>query len=127
MGVPEQGSSRELDAMVDQATVALVFADPELRAKRTNAAFRLLSGLPDEAVIGRGPSEVDDHMDMALIERALAEVIEKGVPVADVPVVQTLAGKRRVLLWSADPVTGNAQVLGGLGRLRDVTGQATWL
>src|SRR5258707_15782645 len=113
--------------MFDQSSVALVFADPELRAMRTNAAFRRLFGLPDEAVIGRRPSEVDDHMDMALIERTLAEGIEKGVPGADVPVVQTLAGKRRGLLWSADPVTENGQGLGVLCRFRDVTGQATSL
>src|SRR5882672_9840559 len=100
MGVPEQGSSRELDAMFDQSSVALVFADPELRAMRTNAAFRRLFGLPDEAVIGRRPSEVDDHMDMALIEQTLTEqVIKKGVPVEDVPVVETQGGKRRVILW----------------------------
>jgi PAS domain S-box-containing protein len=106
----------------------LVFADPELRARRTNAAFRRLFGLSDEAVIGRRPSEVDEHMDMALIERTIAEqVVEKGVPVADVPVVQSRAGKRRVLLWSADPVTENGQVLGVLCRFRDVTGHATSL
>src|SRR5258708_15795954 len=126
MGIPERSSSRELDAMFDQATVALVFADPELRARRVNAAFRLLSGLPDEAVIGRRPSEVDDHMDMALIERTLADqVIKKGVPVADVPVVETQGGKRRVILWSADPVTENGQVMGVLCRFRDVTGPTT--
>src|ERR1700739_831524 len=103
MGIPERSSIRELDAWFDQAPVAMVFADHELRATRTNAAYRRLSGLPDEAIIGRRPSEVDDHMDAALIERTLTEqVIKKGVPVADMPVVQTLAGKRRVLLWSAD-------------------------
>jgi PAS domain S-box-containing protein len=123
MGILEPSSSRELDALFDQAPVALTFLDPELRARRTNAAFRRLFGLPDEAVIGRRPSEVDDGMDMALIERTLAEVIKKGVPVADVPVVRTLAGKRRVLLWSAYPVTENGQVLGMLSRYRDVTGQ----
>ncbi|HEX3716159.1 MAG TPA: SpoIIE family protein phosphatase [Trebonia sp.] len=127
MGIPEQNSSRELDAVFDQASVALVFADPELRARRTNAAFRRLFGLPDEAVIGRRPSEVDRHLDMALIEGTLAEVIKKGVPVADVPVVETQGGKRRVLLWSADPVRENGQVMGVLCSFRDVTGQATSL
>jgi PAS domain S-box-containing protein len=128
MGIPERSSIRELDAWFDQAPVALVFSDHELRATRTNAAYRRLSGLPDEAIIGRRPSEVDDHIDAALIERTLTEqVIKKGVPVADVAVMQTLAGKRRVLLWSADPVTENGQVLGVLCRVRDVTGQATSL
>ena len=128
MGIPERSSSRELDALFDQASVALAFLDLELRATRTNAAFRRLSGLPDEALIGRRPSDVDDSMDMALMERTIAEqVIKKGVPVADVPVVRTLAGKRQVYLWSADPVGENGQVLGVLCRFRDVTGQATSL
>jgi len=128
MGIPEQGSRRELDAMFDQSSVALIFLDLELRVTRTNAAYRRLFGLPDEAVIGRRPSEVDASVDMALIERTLAEqVMKKGVPVADMPVVQTLAGKRRVLLWSADPATENGQVMGMLCRYRDVTGQATSL
>jgi PAS domain S-box-containing protein len=110
--------------LFDQAPVALAFLDLELRAKRINAAFRRLFGLPDEAIIGRRPSEVDGQMEAALIERTLAEqVMKQGVPVADVPVVRTLAGKRRVLLWSADPVTEEGQVLGMLSRYRDVTGQ----
>jgi hypothetical protein len=41
----------------------MVFADSELRVRRTNAAFRQLTGLPDEALIGRRPSEIGaaDH------------------------------------------------------------------
>jgi PAS domain S-box-containing protein len=113
--------------MFDQSSIPLVYADPELRATRTNAAFRRLFGLPDEAVIGRRPSEVDDSMDAALIERTLTEVMKEGVPVADVPVVQTQGGTRRVLLLSADPVMENGQVLGVLCRFRDITGQATSL
>jgi PAS domain S-box-containing protein len=128
MGIPEQSSCRELDALFDQVPVALVFLDPELRARRTNAAFRRLVGLPDEAIIGRRPSEVDDRVDVALVERTLAEqVMKKGVPVADVPLVQTMAGKRQVLLWSADLVTENGQVLGVLCRFKDVTSQTTSL
>jgi PAS domain S-box-containing protein len=113
IGILEQSPSRELDALFDQSPVALAFLDPEVRTTRANAAFRRLSGLPDEAVIGRRPSEAAADVDVALIERTLAEqVMKKGVPVTDVPVAQTLAGERRALLWSADPVTGNGQVLG---------------
>ena len=58
---------RDLDALFDQAPVAMAFLDRELRARRTNAAFRrLVVGLPDEAVIGRRPSEVDVGVDAAL-------------------------------------------------------------
>jgi PAS domain S-box-containing protein len=128
MDMPERSSSRELDALYDQAPVAMALFDQKLRAKRTNAAFRRVAGLEDEAIIGRRPSEIDDGMDVALIERTLAEqVLKKGVPVADVPLVQTLAGKRRVLLWSAQQVTDSGQVLGVLCQFKDVTGQATSL
>jgi hypothetical protein len=118
-------ASRELDALSDQVPIALVFCDPELRARRTNAAFRRLLGLPDEAIIGRRFSELDGGMDAALVERVLADqVMTTGVPVADVSVRQILADKRRVLSWSADPVMENGQVLGTLCRFRDITGQA---
>jgi PAS domain S-box-containing protein len=121
-------SLRELDALFDQSPVALVFRDPELRARRTNAAFRRLFGLPDEAVIGRRPTEFEGRVDTALIERILAEqVIDRGVPVIDMPLEQGLAGKRRVLSWSSYQVTDNGQVLGALCYFSDVTGQATSL
>jgi PAS domain-containing protein len=78
-------SLRELDALFDQSPAALLFADRELRARRTNAAFRRLVGRPDAAIIGRRPSEIDGGMDAALLERILAEqVIGRGVPVTDV-------------------------------------------
>jgi PAS domain-containing protein len=46
------GFIRELDALFDQSPIAMVFNDRELRARRTNAAFRRLTGLPDEAITG---------------------------------------------------------------------------
>src|SRR5260221_5050704 len=109
------GSSRELDALFDQSPIAMVFNDRELRARRTNAAFRRLAGLPDEAIIGRRPTETDHGdriMDTALIERALAEqVIDGGVAAVNMHLEQTLAGERRLLSWSAYRVTDNGQVL----------------
>ncbi|WP_081903802.1 SpoIIE family protein phosphatase [Microbispora rosea] len=121
-------SLRELDALFDQSPAALVFRDRELRARRTNAAFRRLFGLPDEAIIGHLPSEFDADMDMALVERILAEqVMDRGVPVVDVHVKRSVAGERRVLLWSAHPVTENGQVLGTLSFFKDITSQATSL
>jgi PAS domain S-box-containing protein len=122
--LPDSGLSiRELDALFDQSPIALVFGDRELRARRTNAAFRRLVGLPDEAIIGRRPSETDDHgVHLAWVERTLAEqVIGRGVPVVDVHLEQTRAGERRVLSWSAYRVTDNGQVLGAVGLLLDVT------
>ena len=62
-------SLRELDALFDQVPLAMTFLDRELRVRRTNAVYRRLVGLPDEAVIGRRPSEVDTGVDAALIER----------------------------------------------------------
>ncbi|HEY4022375.1 MAG TPA: PAS domain-containing protein, partial [Pseudonocardiaceae bacterium] len=122
------GSLRELDALFDQSPTAMVVLDRELRAKRINAALRQLAGLPDEAIIGRRPSEIDGGVDAALVERILAEqVIDRGVPVIDMPLEQALAGKRRVLTWSTYPVTDNGQVLGALCSFADGTGQATSL
>ncbi len=105
----------------------MVFSDRDLRTRRTNAAFRRLAGLPDEALTGRRPSETDPGdriMDTALIEHALAEqVISRGVPVVDVHLESTMAGERRVFSWSAYRVTDNGQVLGVLGSLTDITGR----
>src|SRR5260221_1487606 len=93
MDMPERTASRELDALFDQAPVALAFFDPEMRYLRTNAELRQMAGLTDEEIIGRRPSEVDEGMDAALLERTLAEqVMRRGVPVADVHLVQTRAG-----------------------------------
>ena len=121
-------SLRELDALFDQSPTAMVFRDPELRARRTNVAFRRLFGLPDEAVIGRLPSEFEGGVDTALIERIIGEqVIRRGVPVIAMPLEQGPAGKRRVLSWSSYQVTENGRVLGALCCFGDITGQATSL
>src|SRR5260221_6541157 len=117
----------ELGVLFDQSAIAMVFSDRDLRTRRTNAAFRRLAGLPDEALTGRRPSETDPGdriMDTALIEHALAEqVISRGVPVVDVHLESTMAGERRVFSWSAYRVTDNGQVLGVLGSLTDITGR----
>src|SRR5258708_9192836 len=118
------GSSRELDALFDQSPIAMVFNDRELRTRRTNAAFRRLAGLPDEALIGRRPTEVDLGTDAAWGERILAEqVISRGVPIIDVHVEQTLTGKRQVLPRSASPLTDNGHALGPTHPLRTITHQ----
>ncbi len=124
---PGPGPVGELGVLFDQSPIAMVFSDRDLRTRRTNAAFRRLAGLPDEALTGRRPSETDPGdriMDTALIERVLAEqVIGRGVPVVDVHLESTVAGERRVFSWSAYRVTDNGQVLGVLGSLTDVTGR----
>jgi PAS domain S-box-containing protein len=113
---------RELDAIFDQSPIGLVLSDRNLRVTRTNAAFRRLVGLPDEALIGRRPSDIEHGSDGALIERILTEqVLDSGVPVVDVPMEQTVAGERRVLSWSAYRATDNGQVLGTLGSVMDIT------
>jgi PAS domain S-box-containing protein len=118
-------SVRELDVLFDQAPVAVVFMDRELRTRWTNAAFRRLTGLADEAVIGRRPSETDTaepFIDVDLIERSLAErVMNAGVPVG-MRLEQIVAGKRRIFDWSAYRVTDSGRVLGAVGALKDITG-----
>jgi hypothetical protein len=115
----------------------MIFHDRELRVRRTNAAFRRLIGLPDEAIIGRWPSELNGPSirywaarptcwqasdGTAWDERTLAEqVINRGVPVVNVHLEWTMTGKRQVLSWSAYRVTENGQVLGALSSLIDIT------
>src|SRR5258708_17394169 len=124
---PGSGPAGELGVLFDQSPIAMVFTDRDLRTRRTNAAFRRLAGLPDEALTGRRPSETDPGdriMDTALIEHVLAEqVISRGVPVVDVHLESTMAGEPRVFSWSAYRVTDNGQVLGVLGSLTDITGR----
>jgi PAS domain S-box-containing protein len=121
--LPDSGlSTRDLDALFDQSPIALVFNDRELRTRRTNAAFRRLVGLTDEALIGRRPSETEVGMETAWSERTLAEqVIGEGLPVVDAHMERTVAGQRRVFSWSTYRVTDNGQVLGVLSSLTDVT------
>jgi PAS domain S-box-containing protein len=124
--LPDSGLSiRDLEALFDQSPIALVFNDRDLRTRRTNAAFRRMVGLPDEALIGRRPSEIGLGADAARGERTVAEqVIGKGLPVIDMHVERTMAGQRQVLSWSAYRVTDNGQVLGVLGSFTDVTDRA---
>jgi PAS domain S-box-containing protein len=128
MDISERSSSRELDALFEQAPVALVFCDDKLRLTRTNAAYRRMVGLPDEALIGRRPTEIDDGMETAVVERTVAgQVMKDGVPVVDLPIRRTLPAGQRVFLWSAHRVMENGRVLGAVCCLRDVTGQVPWL
>ena len=116
------GSIPELGVLFDQLPVGLVFTDREVRTTRTNAAYRRLVGLPDEALIGRRPSEVAPGADVVLAERILAEeVIRRGVSVSNVPMERTVAGERRVLSWSADRVMDNGQVVGAVVSVTDIT------
>jgi PAS domain S-box-containing protein len=128
MGKSELSTSRQLDALFDQAPVALACCDDKLRITRTNPAYRRMVGLPDEAIIGRRPTEIDDSVDTALVERTVAEqVMTDGVPVADMPMRRTLPAGQRVFLWSAHRVMGNGEVLGAVCCFRDITGQVPWL
>jgi PAS domain S-box-containing protein len=125
MDIPKL-SVRELDALFDQSPVAMVFTDRELRTRRANAAFRRLTGLPEESLIGRRPSQTqgaDRLVDTHLIERILAgQVIGGGVPVVAMRLERPQAGGRRVFAWTAYRVTDDGRVLGAVSSLTDITG-----
>jgi PAS domain S-box-containing protein len=125
METPEL-SRRELGALFDQSPVATVFHDVDLRTRRANVAFRVLTGLPEEAHIGRRPSgstKTNRIVDTELIERTLSEqVIGTGVPVVNMPLEQSIEGERRVFAWTAYRVTDNGRVLGAVSTLVDITG-----
>jgi PAS domain S-box-containing protein len=125
-------SACELEAMFGQSPVAMVFTDRERRVLRANAAFCQLTGLPNEALIGRRPSEfgrqrseygvADRIMDADLIERTLSQqVMHEGVPVVSMPLEQILTDERRVFSFTAYRVTDDGQVLGAVGLLADIT------
>jgi PAS domain S-box-containing protein len=119
-------SIRELDALFDQSPVAMLFSDCDLRTRRANAAFRQLTGIPDEALIGRRPSETmraDRMVDTHLIEGILADqVIKEGTPVVNMSLEAPRREGLRVFAWTAYRVTDNGQVLGAVSTLLDVTG-----
>ncbi|HUN35466.1 MAG TPA: SpoIIE family protein phosphatase [Trebonia sp.] len=127
MDTPEL-SVRELEALFEQSPVAMIFTDRDLRNRRANAAFRRLARVSDDTVIGRRPSETEGAdwlLDTEYIERTLAEqVIGKGIPIVNMPLERTEAGKRRVISWTAYRVTDNDQVLGVVGTLLDITEEA---
>src|SRR5258708_13941822 len=124
---PGSGPAGELGVLFDQSPIAMVFTDRDLRTRRTNAAFRRLAGLPEEALTGRRPSEVghgDRITDTALIEaRLVEEVRDGGGPGVNMHLEQNRAGERRVLSWSAYRVTGNGHVLGAVSCLTDIAGR----
>ncbi|HUN38060.1 MAG TPA: GAF domain-containing protein, partial [Trebonia sp.] len=125
MGTPEL-SLRELDALFDQSPVATIFCDVELRTRRANVAFRRLTGLAEEGLIGRRPSQAEGAsriVDTELIERILSEeVIGKGTPVINRHLQQSMPGGRRVFAWTAYRVTAGGRVLGAVSTLIDITG-----
>jgi len=127
MDTPEL-SVRELEALFEQSPVAMVFVGRDLRSRRANAAFRRLLGIPDEAIIGRRPTETEGAewlVDTRFVERTIADqVIDKGIPVVNMPLDRTVEGKRRVIAWTAYRVTDNSEVLGMVGTLLDITSQA---
>jgi PAS domain S-box-containing protein len=128
MDTPEL-SIRELDALFDQSPVAMVFSDRDMRTRRANQAFRELTGLSDEALIGRRPTQTpgaDSLIDTQFVERTLAEqVIKDGIPVVNLPLERGRPGKRLVLAWTAYRVMDNGQVLGAVSSLVDITGPAS--
>jgi PAS domain S-box-containing protein len=121
--LPDSGFSiQELGVLFDQLPVGLVLTDREVRTTRTNAAYRRLVGLPDQALIGHRLSEVAPEADVVLAERILAEqVINRGVSVSNVPMEQTVAGRCRVLSWSADRMMDSGEVVGAVVSVTDVT------
>jgi PAS domain S-box-containing protein len=127
VNIPEL-SIRELEALFEQSPVAMIFTDRDLRNRRANAAFRQLAGISDETLIGRRPSQTEGAdwlLDTEFIERTLAEqVVGKGVPVVNMPLERTEEGNRRVIAWTAYRVMDNDELLGVVGTLLDVTGQA---
>jgi PAS domain S-box-containing protein len=115
------GGLPDLGALVEQAPMATVYCDAELRFIRVNDEFCRFVRLPREAIIGHRVIEVPAAgFDMIMIDRVTGQVLA-GVPLLDWPLEQTIDGVRRVYAWSAFRIADQGRVLGALGWLTDVT------
>jgi PAS domain S-box-containing protein len=112
----------DLGALVEQAPMATVYCDAELRFITVNDEFCRFVRLAREAIIGHRVIEVPAAgFDMIMIDRVLTGQVLAGVPLLDWPLEQTIDGVRRVYAWSAFRVADRGRVLGALGWLTDVT------
>ncbi|MCW2935750.1 MAG: putative sensor protein [Actinomycetia bacterium] len=112
----------DLGALIEQAPMATVYVDAELRFIQVNDEFCRFVRLPREAIIGRRVIEVPAAgFDMIMVDRILAGQVLAGVPLVDWPLEQAIDGARRTYAWSAFRVADRGRVLGALGWLADVT------
>ncbi|HEY6786956.1 MAG TPA: PAS domain-containing protein, partial [Trebonia sp.] len=112
----------DLGALIEQAPMATVYVDAELRFIQVNDEFCRFVRLPREAIIGRRVIEVPAAgFDMITIDRILTGQVLAGVPLVDWPLEQAIDGARRTYAWSAFRVADRGRVLGALGWLADVT------
>ena len=103
----------DLGALVEQAPMAAVYCDAELRFIKVNDEFCRFVRLPREAIIGHRVIEVPAAgFDMIMIDRVLTGQVLAGVPLLDWPLEQTIDGVRRVYAWSAFRVADRAGYLG---------------
>ena len=118
----DPGGLPDLGALVEQAPMATVYCDAELRFIKVNDEFCRFVRLPREAILGHRVIEVPAAgFDMIMIDRVLTGQVLAGVPLLDWPLEQTIDGVRRVYAWSAFRVADRGRVLGALGWLTDVT------
>jgi PAS domain S-box-containing protein len=116
------GGLPDLGALVEQAPMAAVYCDAELRFIAVNDEFCRFVRLPREAILGHRVIEVPAAgFDMIMIDRVLTGQVLAGVPLLDWPLEQTIDGVRRAYAWSAFRVADRGRVLGALGWLTDVT------
>ncbi|HEX3963650.1 MAG TPA: SpoIIE family protein phosphatase [Trebonia sp.] len=112
----------DLGALFEQAPMATVYVDAELRFIQVNDEFCRFVRLPREAIIGRRVIEVPAAgFDMIMIDRILTGQVLAGVPLVNWALEQEIDGVRRVYAWSAFRVADHGRVLGALGWLTDVT------
>lgn len=115
----------ELRAVYDNVPVGLALVDQGLRFVNVNARFAAISGLPNEAHIGRAVREVMPEGLAAPLEAAQRRVLETGRPVLDVACSGQAPGEVQNLrhwLASCHPVKdAEGAVTGVSAVLQDVT------
>lgn len=112
-----------LSDLMNNIPDGIYFKDRELRFLRANGAFaRLLNGGDAQSVIGKRISDLARNEDAESMERAELELLRAGVPVCDmITGFRSKAGRRWFSMTKAPIRSGDGEVLGLVGIVRDVT------
>ena len=112
-----------LDALWKSAPIGLGYVDRDLRYVRINDKLASIHGMPVEAHIGRGVSEVSPSVDPHIVDR-IRGVLETGQPVLDAELSGEKPANRGQHGWwlvSYYPVKLGGRTLGVGVLLKDIT------
>lgn len=136
-------SQRHLAAVFDMAPVAMMMTDDRRRVTATNAAYRQLTGLGDDRLIGRSADDLHrwdapdagEALERELAGRGSVREVEVGLLGAAAVAVACVAAVERVdvggsahVLWVYQDVTDRRRTEQELaGAIEEVMKDASWL